>query len=139
MSTQERMVNVRLLVFSGRPDPEWTLSPEAVDALASRVKKAVGSQEIPAPPPPVLGYRGFLVRGGTLAGLPPEFTVFRRVVTVPRGRGEAQHWMDTSGVEDLLLQEARRDHDTLLGQLGVQGGRGGQPPQQPSPDYSPGA
>ena len=123
MNTQERTVNVRLLVFSGRPDPEWTLPAEMMDALAGRLKQAVGAQEAPAPAAPALGYRGFLVRtGGAVAGLPEEFTVYRNVVTVPQGREKAQHWVDTSGIEDLLLREARREHGTLLDQLGVKGG-----------------
>ncbi|MCA1791201.1 MAG: hypothetical protein LC667_15520, partial [Thioalkalivibrio sp.] len=94
-----------------------------MDALAGRLKEAVGAREAPASAPPPLGYRGFLVRtGGEVAGLPEEFIVYRNVVTVPRGREKAQHWMDTSGIEDLLLREARREHGTLLDQLGVRGG-----------------
>lgn len=49
-------VEIELDVFSGRPNPSWTLDDDAAAELLARLGDA------PRPPPPGhLGYRGFLV------------------------------------------------------------------------------
>ena len=51
---------VELDVFSGRPNPRWTLDEDSAASLRellSRLTVAAG----PPPPQPGLGYRGFLV------------------------------------------------------------------------------
>ncbi len=106
MESQES-VNVRLLIFSGRPDPEWSLDAEARDQLFARLRKTIGKEESNPPPTGGLGYRGFLVR--TRLAKPsqiPEFTVFRGVLNVGAGP-RAVHWRDIGGVEELLLTQAR--------------------------------
>jgi hypothetical protein len=50
-------------VFSGRPDPEWPVTPalgERLAALWVTLPAATG----PKPKPPVLGYRGCFLRRG---------------------------------------------------------------------------
>jgi len=50
-------------VFSGRPDPEWPITPalgERLAALWATLPAATG----PKPKPPVLGYRGCFLRRG---------------------------------------------------------------------------
>jgi hypothetical protein len=107
MESQEPSTIVRLLIFSGRPDPEWTLDDEARDQLSARVREALGKEESNPPPPAGLGYRGFLIRTARPAASPlPEFTVFRGVLTVGAGQ-RAAHWRDLAGVEELLLTQAR--------------------------------
>jgi len=97
---------VRLLIFSGRPDPEWTLDDEARDQLLGRVREALGKEESNPPPAASLGYRGFLVRTTRPTAAPPEFTVFRGVLTVGAA-SRAAHWRDIANVEELLLTQAR--------------------------------
>jgi hypothetical protein len=46
-------------VYSGRPAPEWTLTPEETEALHSLLATLPSGG---APPPAGLGYRGVLVR-----------------------------------------------------------------------------
>lgn len=107
MEPQEPSVTVRLFIFSGRPDPEWTLDDEARDLLLSRVRDAIGKEHSNPPPPSGLGYRGFLVRPGRpgVSEL-PEFTVFSGVLTVGAGP-RATYSRDVAGVEELLLAQAR--------------------------------
>ena len=111
---------VRLLIYSGRPDPQWPLAADAAHELAKRMTGVVGGEPIHPPPPGGLGYRGFLVRMTVpVEGLPAEFLAYRRVVTVRPGP-RAEHWRDTAGVEDYLLDEARRQNQgAALDALGV--------------------
>ncbi len=46
------------LLFSGRPDPEWTLDAADAAALVSLLRSAPAPAEGAAPAPPALGYRG---------------------------------------------------------------------------------
>lgn len=48
------------LVFSGRPDPEWTVPASAAGQLLRLWAELPQGTEEPAPPP--LGYRGCLLR-----------------------------------------------------------------------------
>lgn len=108
MESQESAVTVRLLIFSGRPDPEWTLDQATADQLSLGLREALTQENgsAPPPPPPRLGYRGFLVRPSRTAAELPQFTVFRGVLTVGAG-GRSKHSRDVSGVENLLLAQAR--------------------------------
>jgi hypothetical protein len=104
---QEASVSVRLLIFSGRPDPEWALSGAEQDAITSRVRQL--SRGEPAEPPPAggLGYRGFVVMIAGVPDAPREVRVFRGLVALQQGT-RTTHTRDTAGLEELLLQDARR-------------------------------
>jgi hypothetical protein len=55
-------------VFSGRPAPEWTLTPAETDGLLSLLETL--SPQVGGPPPPAgLGYRGVVVTIRSGAGL----------------------------------------------------------------------
>ena len=123
MKLQEQVISVRLFLFSGRPDPEWSLDETAVGQLRERVQKTVGGEKIRPAAPGGLGYRGFLVQNrANVAGLPAEFTVFRGVLSEPSGP-TAIHWRDLRGVEDWLLAQAReRGFGKALDSFGVGAG-----------------
>ncbi|MGH9966413.1 MAG: hypothetical protein ACREBG_01070 [Pyrinomonadaceae bacterium] len=107
MESQEPPLIVRLLIFSGRPDPEWTLADEAKEQLLAKAREALGREESNPPPPAGLGYRGFLVRPSRSTAVQlPEFKVFRGVLTVGAGP-RAAHRRDVGGVEEFLLAQAR--------------------------------
>lgn len=74
------MVTVELDIFSGRPNPRWTLSPKEAQHLAERVR-AEPSQLLPLDSETGgLGYRGFIISAQdtgdadawTRAGLPSQ-------------------------------------------------------------------
>jgi hypothetical protein len=99
-------VAVRLLIFSGRPDPTWTLEDAEISDLTRLLKDTIGRDAIHAAPPGGIGYRGFLVRSDRpFDQLPPEFTVFRGVVTVRTG-ATMNHWRDSGALEGWLLRQA---------------------------------
>jgi hypothetical protein len=109
MAAKERAalgVNVELLIFSGRPDPTWTVEGLAVEETTRRVRAALAGTSIHAPPEGGLGYRGFRLTG--LQGeFPQELEVFRGVIS-ERARGGGRHWLDAGGLEEFLLEMARQ-------------------------------
>jgi hypothetical protein len=116
---------VRLLIYSGRPDPEWPVGSSELPELVSLLSRVVGVEEIHPPPAGGLGYRGFLVRGVHVGDRPAEFNVYLRVVTERSGT-RTRHWRDTAGVERWLLVQARRQgHDAVLSSEGIGDGTPG--------------
>ena len=108
MALQEGSVSARLLIFSGRPDPEWVLDEAAIAELAARVARSVGGERSQTPPRGGLGYRGVLVRNRAgVPGLPVEFLVYRGVLSEQAGL-QPRAWRDMAGIEALLLGEARK-------------------------------
>jgi hypothetical protein len=95
-----REVEVELDVFSGRPNPRWTL----MAGRAEEVRELLRDLE-PAdrPQPSGLGYRGFVLTSGEA-----KASVFRGVVSVMR-HDDMAHFRDKHGLEQHLLRQAR-DH-----------------------------
>lgn len=128
MDAQNAAGTVRLLVYSGRPDPEWPLSQDDAARLGESFRQAARTDG-GAAPQPRLGYRGFLVRTRA-KGLPAEFTVGRGVIVEGAGL-RAPVRRDTAGLEEYLLRTAReRGHGELLDALGAPGG--GEPDSAPA-------
>jgi hypothetical protein len=100
----QQSLTVRLLIFSGRPDPEWTLNDQETEQLLGLVRETLGREETNPPPRGGLGYRGFLVRNTQPTFSRLDFSVFRGVLTFDGARGV--HRKDVAGVEDLLLTQA---------------------------------
>jgi len=101
-----RHVLVTLQVFSGRPDPSWTISADEEQELVRRLQ---GLSAIIQPPAMGdLGYRGFhIINDAGEAQLPSEVVVMKGVVTVRDGQG-ISHYTDANGIETWLLEQARR-------------------------------
>lgn len=113
-------MRAQLKIFSGRPDPEFELPAAVAAELSNRLQSAVG--ESPSEPPPLggLGYRGFAV-GEDLER--PAYEVFAGVITEVSD-GENRHWLDTAGLEDLLITQAREAGlGELLDAVGLGGGQ----------------
>jgi hypothetical protein len=126
MSTPGSSVQVRLLIFSGRPDPEWGVDAAALEALSERVRAAVGKERAYATEPGGVGYRGFLLQHEEAElDLPRHLVVFHGVI-IERPGPAATYWRDVAGVEDWLLEDAwRRGHGEVLAEAGVpEPGRG---------------
>ena len=106
-------VLVTLDVFSGRPNPSWSLSPDEAQELTRRLQ-GLPPAHGPAPEGD-LGYRGFhlAMQAPTLA-LPSEVTVGKGTVTV-RGQGGTRHYIDAKGIELWLIDQARQQgHGALV-------------------------
>jgi hypothetical protein len=121
-------VRVRLLIFSGRPDPEWVVEGESMQALLERARAAVGREPAYPPQPGGLGYRGFVIHHqDEVLALPRELVVFHGVVTEGPGP-RPSYWRDVSGLESWLLDQARRQgYGEILAAAGVQAPDGPHP------------
>lgn len=128
MSTSSSSVQVRLLIFSGRPDPEWAVEADALEVLSERVRATVGKERAHPTAPGGLGYRGFLLQHEEAElDLPRHLVVFHGVI-VERPGPAATHWRDVAGVEDWLLEDAwRRGHGEVLAEAGVNAPGGSEP------------
>jgi hypothetical protein len=120
MGAEGSSVTVRLLIFSGRPDPEWNLDEGAIPKLQTRVQTVLKESTLDQAPTGGLGYRGFLVQNPAKAlDLPTEFIVFGGTLTERPGP-QARHLQDTAGIEEFLLAEARQQgFGELLDAAGV--------------------
>ncbi|MGY1695687.1 MULTISPECIES: hypothetical protein [unclassified Geodermatophilus] len=107
---------VDLLVYSGRPNPTFELTPAEAEELGRRLDRLP-----PGAPPgeaPGLGYGGMVVTFDPSAGRPRPVTV-RRGVTEDAA-GPVTGRLDTEDVEGWLLALARRrGHAELLDALGL--------------------
>lgn len=105
-----KSARVRLLMFSGRPDPEWDLDAEVLSDLSSRIRRGLDAPQTDQSAAPPLGYRGFvIVTPPELSELPRQTVVFGGAISVGVGSFAEVH-EDAGRVEELLLADARR-HD----------------------------
>ncbi len=89
------------LLFSGRPDPTWTVPSEVAENLLA-VWSELKPEDMKPPPAPPLGYRGAFLRdaGGR------EWLAYGRVVTFrSSGRAESRRDPDKR-FENTLLDSA---------------------------------
>ena len=119
MASYPNVITAAVGIFSGRPNPEITLSGAEATTLAQRVREACGKEANHPPPQAKLGfYYGFQVSApkhlASELGIPESFHVFAGVITQQSGR-EQHHWRDVSGAEEFLLTTAyARGHGELL-------------------------
>ncbi len=108
---RENMVEVELDIFSGRPNPHWTLGSEQADKLQSQLRELVPVRELvptELPEPPGLGYRGFVITNiGQGSGIPRRIRVYNSVATVLEPEKEA-YYRGAEEIEKILLEDARR-------------------------------
>jgi hypothetical protein len=97
-------IEVELDVFSGKPNPRWTLDQKRADEVLNALK-AESPTTVPATAPARLGYRGFIlhIEGGD-ALTSPEVRIFGSLATV--GSGKSQRHLVVPTVEKLLLESA---------------------------------
>ena len=97
-------MRVVLDVFSGRPNPSWSLTSEQQRELTERLEDLDPCAE--QPEPPGLGYRGFELSAPAAAdGGQVRLRVFERtVVRVEGDRTTCYH--DDKGIEEWLIEQA---------------------------------
>lgn len=103
-------VTVELDVYSGRPNPVWTLSPADSRELAERLDglSELSGAELPEP---TLGYRGFWIRNpGGDGGVPERVYVSRGgLIRVFEDDDSGPILRDEAGLESWLISIARRE------------------------------
>lgn len=110
--TQEGEITIRVLVFSGRPDPELSLTPDrdrdTIEAIrtildeASQLDRSTDESLIPS----ILGYRGIVIRNpDRMAGLPSRMLAYNGIIEI--GEAEKRFLADPDRkLERLVLQMA---------------------------------
>ena len=107
----EDKITVTVLLFSGRPDPVYTLDDTAmIEKLKAGLKeaKAVAKFDKPTIIPSILGYKGIFVRNPQkINGLPGQLAFFDGMVEI---RDEQHKFLIDTGrkLENMLLDEAIR-------------------------------
>jgi hypothetical protein len=103
---------IELDVFSGRPNPTWSLSAEQIMELLEAFQDLPPadklSQEIG------LGYRGFLILNPDRAGgLAPHIRIYGSIVTMTDDH--EQFYRDVHGIEQrLLLQASQHGYKAIV-------------------------
>src|SRR5215470_12843066 len=97
-------IEVTLDIFSGRPNPHWTLSEEQVNDLQTRLRTLPEASPVA---PPGLGYRGFLVTNpGNDDRLPSQLRAFASVIAITTGQA-TNSYQDANNIEGWFIDQAR--------------------------------
>jgi hypothetical protein len=98
-------VTVELDVYSGRPNPTWTLTAQEVAELTQRLQKLATLPTVPTVDN--LGYRGFLLRNpGTVPGIGTEVRVYNGIIIIT-DQGRTSAYKDSHALEQWLIAQAR--------------------------------
>jgi len=125
MATEKDGISVVVGLFSGRPNPEVTLTGKTADDLIDHAKKGIGKEPANPPPAPRLGeFYGFYIKvpaeRAKASDLPTQFSVYKGVVTEQVGR-ENKYWRDVGNIEQFLVQRAYdQGHGDLLKLVGLE-------------------
>jgi hypothetical protein len=95
---------VQMLMYSGRADPVWILTPEQSKLFVAKLKalpRSAKAQKLPEN----LGYRGFSVHIGTRQ----DVRVFRNTVLLYNDKVMTAHADPTQSLEKWLMQTRPKD------------------------------
>lgn len=97
-------IEVLLDIFSGRPNPRWTLSDEQVNDLQTRLRTLPEAKPTTLPG---LGYRGFIVTNpGNDPRLPSRIAAYSSVVSITTDQA-TRYYQDVNNIEGWLISQAR--------------------------------
>ena len=106
---------IELDVYSGRPNPNWTLSKSEAQIVNGMIE---GLPVVSADPQPGLGYRGFII--SSVGAHSKKITVGNGFVSIANEGGATLHYRDNTGLERRLIDGAvAHGYGELLKSLGV--------------------
>ena len=103
-SMEEVDIALEVDIYSGRPNPTWTLNDDEISGLEAVLDSLPTTEQCPSPPRDNLGFRGFIVTGVSAHGQ----DIRRLVVDADCVRTEA-----LDGTRSQLLDERREAHTYL--------------------------
>jgi hypothetical protein len=120
-TTGDKPMQVELDAFSGRPNPQWVLTPQEASSLVTLLQKLPKSQ-VQSSINQGLGYRGIIVRDNDQGvGGYDEIAISNGVVIAKRGNKSEQFTDKDRALEQWLLQTGREEVDkNLYQQISVQ-------------------
>lgn len=106
---EKKGIMVKILLFSGRPDPAYVLEDKnLINRLKTLITAAKVNEKFEKNTviPSILGYKGIIVDNpAQFAGLPTRFAVYRGNIEIKNER--KKFLMDEGGaIENLLLNQA---------------------------------
>ncbi|WP_395943123.1 hypothetical protein [Brevundimonas sp.] len=133
-------VTVTLHIYSGRPDPKWTLTVEQAQALNDALLRPGDAFGIePSGPPSALGFRGFTIETASKGLLPTRAFIYNRQLT---RQDDSLVTMPDHSVERFLLDSAGSAVSDAAREVVLQALDGFQNPPAPNalaaPHYDPG-
>lgn len=110
----EAGIEVMLRVFSGRPNPVWSMAAGQTEQLRRMLRASEESPRNEAAEQPILGYQGFvLTNRQRVPDLPYRVHVFGGTLAVAdrpaEGEGKSpdiRYYADSQGIETWLLADA---------------------------------
>lgn len=104
MKNNESGIEVVLDIFSGRPNPKWTLSEKQINELREKLVNLPPSQPVI---PVGLGYRGVVVTNlPKNREIPNQIRVYNSILAVIE-MGKTTYYKDVNNIEEWLLNQAR--------------------------------
>ena len=103
MKSNELKIEVMLDIFSGRPNPKWTLSSKQVDELKAKLDKLPMAKPVM---PLGLGYRGVVVTNlSKEQSIPEQIKVYNSILAVVE-TGGTSYYKDINNIEEWFLGQA---------------------------------
>lgn len=122
---KEKTLQIILDMFSGRPNPSWSLSEREVEELRRLLSEGYRElSRIRRRKPPGLGYRGFVITNDhQLEGFPLALRVFDGTITIREvgaaGPEDVFAIQDVHRIEYWLLEQAAaRDLERIIVEQG---------------------
>lgn len=110
-----KILNVTLDVFSGRPDPNWILTKDQTSNFLKNISRIKPMEKVHDNPDKVLGYRGFIVEEKSIKDEPlKRFEIYNGVIKVVTN--ELSYVLEDKDyqIEKWLLQNAYIHVDNSL-------------------------
>ena len=105
MKSSELKIEGMIDIFSGRPNPKWSLANEQVDELKTKLGNLPMAKPVM---PPGLGYRGVLVTNLSKdQSIPDQIKVYNSILTIVDS-GRTSYYEDVNNIEEWLLEQARK-------------------------------
>jgi hypothetical protein len=117
-SAEPGPIQVTLDLYSGRPNPTWSLSPPQVEELRRLIEQSNAERCDTATQPPYLGYAGFVISNPEgVTGLPYELRVYGGMLrateqlgerALVEAGGEQWHGAQAHALEAWLMEQAKQ-------------------------------
>lgn len=100
--SEEIKMKVVLDIFSGLENPEWVLNDTEIDVLVGKTADLPKTKPVK---PPILGYRGFVVKNiKKIPELPEKIVIYNKTVIYSRNE-ELEYYEDIYELEEWLIQQ----------------------------------
>lgn len=125
MNPEKDAISVKIGIFSGRPNPEFSVKGKLIQKLVNMLETTLGKESIHPPPLPRLGdFYGFMVNipenTAKKFDIPNQFKIYHGVITEIKPK-KPKYWRDIKRIEQFLLSLAYEEgYGELLVDFGIE-------------------